>query len=99
MISEAEIAPVNMSGNVRSLCTLRTDLSAVPESAFTRLVTSKGMEFLGLDFVLEIIVDSAGLMFELKVEGVSALVLGERVRVLMRIGAIWVCYGDISLSG
>lgn len=67
---ESEIASVNMCENVRSVCTLRTDLSAVPKSEFARLVTSNGEEYMNLDFVLELIVDSASLMFELKVDGV-----------------------------
>ncbi|ROT43734.1 actin-like ATPase domain-containing protein [Sodiomyces alkalinus F11] len=53
-----------------SVCTLTTDLSAVPRSLFTRLTTTRGVEFDNLDFTLEMIVDSAGLGFELKVDGV-----------------------------
>lgn len=52
------------------VCTLTTDLSAVPRSLFTRLTTTRGVEFDNLDFTLEMIVDSAGLGFELKVDGV-----------------------------
>ncbi|CAK7202263.1 hypothetical protein SEUCBS139899_004985 [Sporothrix eucalyptigena] len=52
------------------VCTLTTDLSAVPRSLFTRLTTTRGVEFDNLDFTLEMVVDSAGLGFELKVDGV-----------------------------
>ncbi|KAL1835667.1 hypothetical protein VTJ49DRAFT_6256 [Mycothermus thermophilus] len=52
------------------VCTLTTDLSAVPKHLFTRLTTTRGVEFDNLDFSLEMIVDSAGLGFELKVDGV-----------------------------
>jgi hypothetical protein len=52
------------------VCTLTTDLSAVPKSLFTRLTTTKGAEFDNLDFTLEMRVESAGLAFELKVDGV-----------------------------
>ncbi|KAH8196314.1 hypothetical protein TruAng_009526 [Truncatella angustata] len=44
--------------------------AAVPRSLFTRLTTTRGVEFDNLDFTLEMIVDSAGLGFELKVDGV-----------------------------
>lgn len=71
MMCQSEIAPQNMSADVGSVCTLMTDLSAVPRSEFTRLTTSKGAEYLNLDFSLDFIVDSASLMFELKVGGVS----------------------------
>jgi len=52
------------------VCTLTTDLSAVPRSLFTRLTTTKGVEFDNLDFSLDMRVQSAGLLFELRVEGV-----------------------------
>lgn len=71
MMCQSEIAPQNMSADVGSVCTLMTDLSAVPRSEFTKLTTSKGVEYLNLDFSLDFIVDSASLMFELKVGGVS----------------------------
>lgn len=73
MMCQSEVAPQNMSGSVGSVCTLMTDLSAVPRSEFTKLTTSKGVEYLSLDFSLDFIVDSASLMFELKVGGVSFL--------------------------
>lgn len=72
---QSEIAPKNMSPNVGFVCTLMTDLSAVPKSEFTRLTTSKGVEYLNLDFSLDFIVDSASLLFELKVGGVSFFLL------------------------
>lgn len=56
--------------NLIHVCTLTTDLSAVPRSLFTRLTTTRGVEFDNLDFTLEMVVDSAGLGFELKVDGV-----------------------------
>ncbi|KAL0635321.1 hypothetical protein Q9L58_005711 [Maublancomyces gigas] len=71
MMCQSEIAPQNMSADVGSVCTLMTDLSAVPRSEFTKLTTSKGVEYLNLDFSLDFIVDSASLMFELKVGGVA----------------------------
>jgi hypothetical protein len=43
----------------------------VPKSLFTRLTTTKGVEFDNLDFTLEMVVGSAGLGFELKVDGVA----------------------------
>lgn len=77
---QSEVAPQNMSADVGSVCTLMTDLSAVPRSEFTKLTTSKGVEYLNLDFSLDFIVDSASLMFELKVGGVSFFSLLERGR-------------------
>jgi hypothetical protein len=53
-----------------SVCTLTTDLSAVPRGLFTRLTTTKGVEFDNLDFTLDMRIESAGLVFELKVDGV-----------------------------
>ncbi len=53
-----------------SVCTLTTDLSAVPRVLFTRLTTTKGVEFDNLDFTLDMRIESAGLVFELKVDGV-----------------------------
>jgi len=52
-----------------NVCTLTTDLAAVPKSLFTRLTTTRGVEFDNLDFTLEMSVESAGLAFELKVDG------------------------------
>jgi hypothetical protein len=42
----------------------------VPKSLFTRLTTTKGVEFDNLDFTLDMKIESAGLVFELKVDGV-----------------------------
>ncbi|ORY64115.1 uncharacterized protein BCR38DRAFT_343069 [Pseudomassariella vexata] len=67
---EADEPPVAYSRELVHVCTLTTDLSAVPRSLFTRLTTTRGVEFDNLDFTLEMIVDSAGLGFELKVDGV-----------------------------
>ncbi len=53
-----------------TVCTLTTDLNAVPKSLFTRLTTTKGVEFDNLDFTLDMTIDSAALVFELKVDGV-----------------------------
>ncbi|PWW80315.1 hypothetical protein C7212DRAFT_172169, partial [Tuber magnatum] len=72
---ERETAPASMADAnkhlVKTVCTLTTDLSSVPKSKFTRLTTSKGIAFDNLDFTLDLIVDSASLVFELKVEGVA----------------------------
>ncbi|KAH9908120.1 actin-like ATPase domain-containing protein [Xylariomycetidae sp. FL2044] len=67
---EADEPPQAYSRDLAHVCTLTTDLSAVPRSLFTRLTTTRGVEFDNLDFTLEMIVDSAGLGFELKVDGV-----------------------------
>ncbi|KAI1781160.1 actin-like ATPase domain-containing protein [Hypoxylon cercidicola] len=67
---EADEPPAAYSRDLAHVCTLTTDLSAVPPSLFTRLTTTRGVEFDNLDFTLEMIVDSAGLGFELKVDGV-----------------------------
>lgn len=56
-------------GELVNVCTLTTDLGAVPKSLFTRLTTTRGVEFDNLDFTLEMVVESAGLAFELKVDG------------------------------
>ncbi|KAL9947027.1 hypothetical protein D7B24_005666 [Verticillium nonalfalfae] len=67
---EADEPPVAYGRDLVNVCTLTTDLNAVPRSLFTRLTTTRGVEFDNLDFTLEMIVDSAGLGFELKVDGV-----------------------------
>ena len=67
---EEEEAPDAHSKELIHVCTLTTDLSVVPKSLFTRLTTTKGYEFDNLDFSLDMRVQSAGLVFELKVEGV-----------------------------
>lgn len=67
---EADDPPQAYTRDLVHVCTLTTDLNAVPRSLFTRLTTTRGVEFDNLDFTLEMIVDSAGLGFELKVDGV-----------------------------
>jgi hypothetical protein len=67
---DAETPPASYSRDLINVCTLTTDLGAVPKSLFTRLTTTRGVEFDNLDFTLEMVVESAGLGFELKVDGV-----------------------------
>ncbi|EWC48311.1 hypothetical protein DRE_07770 [Drechslerella stenobrocha 248] len=67
---DADVAPDSMKKGLINVCTLTTDLNAVPKSLFTRLTTSKGIEFDNLDFTLDMTIDSASLIFELKVDGV-----------------------------
>ncbi|KAJ4859795.1 hsp70 protein domain-containing protein [Trichoderma breve] len=67
---DADEPPAAHTRDLINVCTLTTDLNAVPRSLFTRLTTTRGVEFDNLDFTLEMIVDSAGLGFELKVDGV-----------------------------
>ncbi|KAL1875351.1 hypothetical protein VTK73DRAFT_10085 [Phialemonium thermophilum] len=67
---EADEPPAAYTRDLIHVCTLTTDLNAVPRSLFTRLTTTRGVEFDNLDFTLEMTVDSAGLSFELKVDGV-----------------------------
>lgn len=67
--SDAEVPPNAYSRDLINVCTLTTDLGAVPKSLFTRLTTTRGVEFDNLDFTLEMVVESAGLGFELKVDG------------------------------
>lgn len=67
----ADGAPVAFQpGLLHPVCTLTTDLSQVPRSLFTRLTTTRGIEFDNLDFTLDMRVDSASLVFELRVDGV-----------------------------
>ena len=42
---ENDEAPGAMTKDLVNVCTLTTDLNAVPKSLFTRLTTSKGIEF------------------------------------------------------
>lgn len=67
---DAETPPASYSRDLINVCTLTTDLGAVPRSLFTRLTTTRGVEFDNLDFTLEMVVESAGLGFELKVDGI-----------------------------
>lgn len=56
--------------NMITVCRLRTDLSKVPDSLFSRLTTSEGVVFENLDFEIVMSVKSARLAFELQVDGV-----------------------------
>ena len=67
----SDSAPPSRTKTLSTVCTLRTDLAAVPESLFTKLKTSKGQEFLNLDFELVMRILSADLVFELRVGGVG----------------------------
>lgn len=64
-----ETAPDAFRKGLISVCSLTTDLNAVPKSLFTRLTTTKGVEFDNLDFTLDMTIDSASLVFELRVDG------------------------------
>ncbi|KAF2027542.1 actin-like ATPase domain-containing protein [Setomelanomma holmii] len=67
---DAETTPDSFRKGLINVCTLTTDLNTVPKSLFTRLTTTKGVEFDNLDFTLDMRIESAGLVFELKVDGV-----------------------------
>ncbi|EON64758.1 hypothetical protein W97_03991 [Coniosporium apollinis CBS 100218] len=67
---DAEIAPDSYQKDFINVCTLTTNLNTVPRGLFTRLTTTKGVEFDNLDFTLDMRIESAGLMFELKVDGI-----------------------------
>lgn len=66
-----DVAPDSFRKGLINVCTLTTDLNSVPKSLFTRLTTTKGVEFDNLDFTLDMRIASAGLVFELKVDGVK----------------------------
>lgn len=68
---EADSAPDAFGKGLINVCTLTTDLNAVPKSLFTRLTTTKGIEFDNLDFSLLMKIESANLVFELRVDGVK----------------------------
>ena len=68
---DADMAPDAMTPKLMNVCTLTTDLNSVPKSLFTRLTTSKGAVFDNLDFELQMIIESAGLAFELRIDGVK----------------------------
>lgn len=68
--SDADTAPDSFRKGLINVCTLTTDLNTVPKSLFTRLTTTKGVEFDNLDFTLDMRIESAGLVFELMVDGV-----------------------------
>jgi hypothetical protein len=67
---DLDVAPDAFRKELINVCTLTTDLNTVPKSLFTRLTTTKGVEFDNLDFTLDMRIESAGLMFELRVDGV-----------------------------
>ncbi|KAF2190811.1 Hsp70 family protein-like protein [Zopfia rhizophila CBS 207.26] len=67
---DADTAPESYRKGLINVCTLTTDLNTVPKSLFTRLTTTKGVEFDNLDFTLDMKIESAGLVFELRVDGV-----------------------------
>ncbi|OWY57130.1 hypothetical protein AA0119_g9414 [Alternaria tenuissima] len=67
---DSDTAPDSFKKGLINVCTLTTDLNTVPKSLFTRLTTTKGVEFDNLDFTLDMRCESAGLVFELKVDGV-----------------------------
>lgn len=64
-------APRAFVDGLVTVCTLTTDLSTVPKHLFTRLTTTKGIEFENLDFELHMKIESADLHFELRVDGVK----------------------------
>lgn len=66
-----DTAPDAYGDNLTNVCTLTTDLNAVPKSLFAKLTTTKGIEFDNLDFELHMKIESANLLFELKVDGVK----------------------------
>jgi hypothetical protein len=67
---DSDTAPDSFQKGLINVCTLTTDLNTVPKHLFTRLTTTKGVEFDNLDFTLDMKIESAGLVFELKVDGV-----------------------------
>ncbi|KAF2199167.1 actin-like ATPase domain-containing protein [Delitschia confertaspora ATCC 74209] len=67
---DLDVAPDSYQKDLINVCTLTTDLNTVPKSLFTRLTTTKAVEFDNLDFTLDMKIESAGLVFELKVDGV-----------------------------
>ena len=68
---EIENAPDAYGKTLIDVCKLTTDLNSVPKSLFTRLTTTKGIEFDNLDFELHMKIESANLVFELRVDGVK----------------------------
>ncbi|KAI9760251.1 MAG: hypothetical protein M4579_001765 [Chaenotheca gracillima] len=67
---DTDEAPDSYRRELIPVCSLTTDLNDVPKPLFTRLTTTKGVEFDNLDFTLDMTIDSASLLFELKVDGV-----------------------------
>ena len=68
---ESDAAPDAWNKDLIKVCTLTTDLNAVPKGLFTRLTTTKSVEFDNLDFELHMMIKSANLVFELRVDGVK----------------------------
>ena len=68
---EDDEAPDAYEKSLVNVCTLTTDLNEVPRSLFTRLTTTKGIEFDNLDFELHMKIESADLVFELRVDGIK----------------------------
>lgn len=68
---ETDSAPEAFDKTLTNVCTLTTDLNQVPKSLFTRLTTTKGVDFDNLDFELHMRIESANLVFELRVDGVK----------------------------
>ena len=68
---EEDSPPDAFNKDLINVCKLTTDLNAVPKSLFTRLTTTKGVEFDNLDFELHMKIESANLVFELHVDGVK----------------------------
>jgi len=57
--------------DVTRVCKLRSDLSTVPRSLFTKKINNNGEDYFRLDFTLEMTIESASLLFELKVNGIK----------------------------
>lgn len=68
---ESDAAPDAWNKDLIKVCTLTTDLNAVPKGLFTRLTTTKSVEFDNLDFELHMMIKSANLVFELRVDGIK----------------------------
>ena len=68
---DEDYAPDAFGKELINVCTLTTDLNAVPKPLFTRLTTTKGIEFDNLDFELHMKIESANLVFELRVDGIK----------------------------
>jgi len=62
--------PANICLAVTTVCKLRSDLTTVPKSLYTKGRNSKDVEYEGLHFTMEMSVLSAALLFELRVDGV-----------------------------
>lgn len=63
------IPPPAITDSVVTVCKLTSDLTNVPKYLFSRGRNSKDVEYEGLHFTMEMSVLSAGLKFELKVDG------------------------------